>query len=82
MSARFDAALEGALTLNRPMSPPSTTVALNHLQVGRYAEYLAKMEFTLDGFDVYTAEVDDKGIDLVVRNECRKFHEAQVKAVR
>lgn len=56
--------------------------ALNHLQVGRYAEYLAKMEFTLHGFDVYTAEVDDKGIDFVLRNQRREFHEVQVKAVR
>ncbi len=37
---------------------------LNHLQLGRYAEYFVKMEFTRHGFDVYSAEVDDKGIDL------------------
>jgi hypothetical protein len=41
--------------------------SLSHLQVGRYAEYFIKMEFTLHGFDVYSAEVDDKGIDFVVR---------------
>jgi hypothetical protein len=40
---------------------------LSHLQVGRYAEYLVKMEFTMYGFDVYTPEVDDKCIDLVIR---------------
>ena len=40
---------------------------LNHLQIGRFAEYLVKMEFTLFGFDVYGAEVDDKGIDFVIR---------------
>jgi hypothetical protein len=34
---------------------------LTHLQVGRYGEYYAKMEFTLYGFDVYGAEVDDRG---------------------
>lgn len=56
--------------------------ALNPRQVGRYAEYLAKMEFTLHGFDVYTSEVDDKGIDFVIRNERREFHEVQVKAIR
>ncbi len=44
---------------------------LNHLQLGRYAEYFVKMEFTRHGFDVYSAEVDDKGIDLVVRREQR-----------
>jgi len=36
---------------------------LSTLQLGRYAEYFVKMEFTLHGFDVYSAEVDDKGID-------------------
>jgi hypothetical protein len=40
---------------------------LTKLQVGRYAEYFVKMVFTLHGFDVYSAEVDDKGIDFVVR---------------
>jgi hypothetical protein len=45
---------------------------LSPLQVGRYAEYLVKMEFTLYGFDVYTAEVDDKGIDFVVRKKHQK----------
>ena len=35
---------------------------LNHLQLGRYAEYFIKMEFTALGFDVYSAEVDDKGL--------------------
>ncbi len=37
--------------------------SLNALQIGKYAEYYAKMEFTLYGFDVFTSEVDDKGID-------------------
>jgi hypothetical protein len=35
---------------------------LNHLQVGKYAEYFVKMEFTLYGFDVYSREVDDRGV--------------------
>jgi len=55
-------------------------------QVGRYAEYFVKMRFTLHGFDVYTAEVDDKGIDFVIRKErdatftC--YFDIQVKSVR
>ena len=54
---------------------------LNHLQLGRYAEYYAKMEFASYGFDVYTSEVDDKGIDFIARvNE--EYYEVQVKAVR
>ncbi|MGD9712542.1 MAG: hypothetical protein AB7V46_10800 [Thermomicrobiales bacterium] len=39
---------------------------LNHLQVGRYAKYLVKMEFALLGISVFGAEVDDRGLDLVV----------------
>ena len=54
---------------------------LNHLQLGRYAEYYAKMEFALYGFDIYTSEVDDYGVDFMAKyNEV--FYEIQVKAVR
>jgi hypothetical protein len=63
---------------------------LNHIQLGRYAEYFVKMEFTRHGFDVYTAEVDDKGIDFIVRKEhCPggteveyRYYDVQVKSVR
>jgi len=56
--------------------------ALTHLQVGRYAEYFVKMEFTLHGFDVYTSEVDDKGIDFVVRRAGNVYYDVQVKSTR
>src|SRR6266498_5556501 len=55
---------------------------LNRLQLGRYAEYFVKMEFTLFGFDVYSAEVDDKGIDFVIRKDNDRYHDIQVKSVR
>lgn len=55
---------------------------LNHLQLGRFAEYLTKMEFTLYGFDVFTAEVDDKGIDFVIRTEQFQYYDVQVKSSR
>jgi len=42
---------------------------LSHLQISRYAEYFVKMEFTLFGFEVYTAEVDDRGVDFVIRKD-------------
>jgi hypothetical protein len=51
-------------------------------QLGRYAEYFVKMKFTLHGFDVYTAEVDDKGIDFVIRKEPERYFDIQVKSVR
>lgn len=54
---------------------------LNRLQLGKYAEYFVKMEFTLFGFEVYSAEVDDRGIDFVVRRDGRYF-DVQVKSAR
>ena len=42
---------------------------LSPLQIGKYSEYLAKMEFILYGFDVYSPELDDKGIDFIVRKD-------------
>ena len=41
---------------------------LNNLQLGKYAEYFAKMEFAKYGLDVYTSEVDDHGVDFVVKD--------------
>ena len=56
---------------------------LNHLQLGRYAEYYAKMEFASYGFEVYSSEVDDHGVDFVVKvPNTSKFYEIQVKSVR
>lgn len=55
---------------------------LSHMQFGRYAEYYAKMEFTSYGFDVYTSEVDDHGVDFVAKDNQGRFLEIQVKAVR
>ncbi len=55
---------------------------LSHLQVGRFAEYFVKMELTMLGLDVYSAEVDDKGIDFVVRIDARTYLDVQVKSVR
>lgn len=63
---------------------PSTNWSkLNHLQLGRYAEYYAKMEFASYGFEVYTSEVDDHGVDFIAKppGETR-FYEVQVKSVR
>jgi hypothetical protein len=54
---------------------------LNTLQVGKYSEYFVKMEFTLYGFDVYQAEVDDKGIDFVIRKGQDRYYDVQVKSV-
>lgn len=63
---------------------PSTKWSkLKNLQVGRYAEYYAKMEFTSYGWEVYTSEVDDHGVDFVAKSPIsNRFYEVQVKSVR
>jgi len=55
---------------------------LNRLQLGKYAEYLAKMEFVLHGCDVFTSEVDDHGIDFVIRTREGHHYDVQVKSYR
>lgn len=63
--------------------PNTNWSKLSHLQLGRYAEYYAKMEFASYGYDVYTSEVDDHGVDFVARNpDDGQYYEIQVKAVR
>ncbi len=54
----------------------------NHLQVGKIGEYWAKIWLTLAGFDIYTTEVDDKGIDFIIRKDNNKHIDVQVKTTR
>ncbi len=71
--------------MSEPRGQPALEYAwdhLNPLQVGRYAEYLVKMEFTRLGFSVFGAEVDDRGIDLVVRTDAARHFDVQVKSSR
>lgn len=55
---------------------------LNTQRLGRWAEYFVKMTFTQAGFDVYTPEVDDRGLDFVVRAGPGRYYEVQVKSGR
>jgi hypothetical protein len=55
---------------------------LNKQQTGTYTEYFVKMELTMYGFQVYTTEVDDRGIDFVARYESGPFYQIQVKSLR
>ena len=55
---------------------------LSPLQLGRYAEYFAKMEFASYGMEVYTTEVDDHGVDFIVKDKNGRFCEIQVKSLR
>lgn len=62
--------------------PSMKWTQLNHIQLGRYGEYYAKMEFTSYGYDVYTSEVDNHGVDFVVKNPNNNhFYEVQVKSI-
>ena len=60
--------------------PNTNWSKLNHLQLGRYAEYYAKMEFASYGLEVYTSEVDDHGVDCVIKKSDGTFIEIQIKA--
>lgn len=55
---------------------------LSKQQVGAYAEYFVKMELTLHGCQVFTPEVDDRGVDFVARYALGPFFEVQVKSTR
>ena len=55
---------------------------LKPLQIGQYAEYYIKMMLTIHEFDVFTSEVDDKGIDFICRHINGSFWEIQVKSIR
>ena len=61
---------------------PQDWSRLNPLQVGKYGEYLTKMEFVLLGCDVFTSEVDSHGIDFVVRTRGGVHFDVQVKSFR
>lgn len=55
---------------------------LNHLQLGRFAEYFVKMAFTSHGFMVFGAEVDDRGVDFIIKSPKGHYYEIQVKSSR
>ena len=55
---------------------------LNPLQVGHLAEQYVSMAFTVHGFSVFRTEVDDRGIDMVVRTSGGTHYDVQVKSVR
>lgn len=58
---------------------------LNSQQVGTYAEHYVKMAFTKHGISVFTAEVDDRGVDFVARtdrNNTVRHYDVQVKSIK
>lgn len=55
---------------------------LNRFQVGKFGEYWVKMWLSLARFDTYTTEIDDKGIDFIIRLNNDKHLDIQVKTIR
>jgi hypothetical protein len=55
---------------------------LSDHQLGRYGELLVASEFLRYGCDVYRGELDDRGIDLIVRLHEDLHYTIQVKASR
>lgn len=55
---------------------------LSHLQVGRIGKYWVKIWLTMAGFEVYYNDVDDRGIDFVIRLDHEKHIDVQVKTIR
>jgi len=55
---------------------------LNNQQLGAYAEYFTKMEFIKRGLPIFSVEVDDRGIDFVIRISSDRYLDVQVKSVR
>ena len=54
---------------------------LSPLQLGQFGEYYAKMEFASYGYEVYTSEVDDHGVDFIAKKkDTGIFYEVQVKS--
>jgi len=41
---------------------------MNKIKKGRYGEYVVILKLLEKGFEVYPSLVDDRGVDIVVRN--------------
>ncbi len=62
------------------MENSKKTKTTKHLHLGRAGELLVTSEFIKSGLDVFSSEVDDKGIDLVLKNAKGEYFDIQVKA--
>ncbi len=87
--AAWTALVEGRNSVEHESSLADLRAARRHIwsklknqQLGAYAEYFFKMELTMAGFQVYSTEVDDRGVDFIVRHESGPFREIQVKSLR
>jgi hypothetical protein len=54
----------------------------HHIKIGKIGEYWMKLCLSLLDLDVYTPEVDNKGIDFIVRFNDKTYIDIQVKTIR
>lgn len=47
--------------------PNTKWAQLSPLQLGQYGEYYVNVGFASYGWDIYTSEVDDHGVDFVAK---------------
>ena len=50
-------------------------------QLGQIGEYYAKMEFISYGYEIYTPDIDDHGVDFIAKDKAGVFYEVQVKSI-
>lgn len=50
-------------------------------QLGQIGEYHAKMEFISYGYEIYTPDIDDHGVDFIAKDKAGVFYEVQVKSI-
>lgn len=55
---------------------------MTSLQTGRFGELIAMTAFLRHAFDVYSTEVDERGVDFIARRPDGPFYEVQVKTLR
>ena len=55
---------------------------LHHIVLGRIAEMYATIEFLKRGFEIYTTEADNVGVDLLAIDNEKNTYMIQVKACR
>ncbi|HCC36309.1 MAG TPA: hypothetical protein DEQ14_01095 [Treponema sp.] len=67
--------------LNKNWSSLNTESNSKKLKKGQLAEYYAEMQLILYGFETYKSAIDDRGIDLIIRNSHGVFFEIQVKSI-
>jgi len=67
--------------LNRKWSSLDDEHKTGKLKRGHFAEYFAAMQLMLHGFETFKPHVDDRGIDLIIRNQSGVFFDIQVKSV-